>query len=36
MTPDQQVERCRQEIAAIEAQIRSGDPDIEGLCGELR
>jgi hypothetical protein len=24
--------RCRQEIAAIEAQIRAGHPDLEGLC----
>jgi hypothetical protein len=24
--------RCRQEIAAIEAQIRAGHPDMEGLC----
>jgi hypothetical protein len=35
--------RCRREIADIEAQIRSGHPDLEGLClaltdwsGELR
>jgi hypothetical protein len=25
-------ERCRQEIASIEASIRSGHPDLEGLC----
>jgi len=24
--------RCRQEIAAIEAQIRAGHPDLQGLC----
>jgi hypothetical protein len=24
--------RCRLEIAAIEAQIRAGHPDVEGLC----
>ena len=35
--------RCRQEIAAIEGEIRAGNPDLEGLClaladwsGELR
>jgi hypothetical protein len=35
--------RCRREIAAVEAQIRAGHPDVEGLCraladwcGELR
>ena len=25
-------ERCRHEIADIEAQIRAGHPDLEGLC----
>ena len=25
-------QRCRQEIAAIEAQIRGGHPDLAGLC----
>jgi hypothetical protein len=37
------MERCRREIAAIEAQIRAGNPDLQGLClaladwyGELR
>lgn len=37
------IERCRREIAAIEAEIRAGNPDIAGLClaladwsGELR
>ena len=24
--------RCRREIAEIEAQIRAGHPDLEGLC----
>ena len=35
--------QCRREIAAIEAQLRAGHPDVEGLCraladwsGELR
>ena len=26
------VARCRAEIAAIEAQIRAGHPDLQGLC----
>jgi hypothetical protein len=26
------IARCRQEIAAIEAQIRAGHADVEGLC----
>jgi hypothetical protein len=26
------MERCRQEIAAIKAQIRVGHPDVQGLC----
>ena len=26
------MERCRAEIAAVEAQIRAGHPDLEGLC----
>ena len=37
------IERCRREIAAIEAEIRAGNPDLPGLClalsdwsGELR
>jgi hypothetical protein len=37
------IERCQREIAAIEAQIRAGHPDLEGLClaladwsGEMR
>jgi hypothetical protein len=27
-----EIERCRREIADIEAQIRAGHPDVEGLC----
>jgi hypothetical protein len=37
------IERCRREIIAIEALIRAGHPDLQGLClalsdwrGELR
>ena len=26
------IERCDQEIAEIEALLRSGHPDVEGLC----
>jgi hypothetical protein len=26
------VARCREEIAAVEAQIRAGHPDLQGLC----
>jgi hypothetical protein len=26
------MERCRREIAAVEAQIRAGHPDLQGLC----
>ena len=26
------MERCRQEIAAIEANIQAGHPDLQGLC----
>jgi hypothetical protein len=26
------MDRCRQEIAAIEAQLRAGHPDVQGLC----
>jgi hypothetical protein len=40
---DADIDRCRREIAAIEAQILAGHPDLEGLClalsdwsGELR
>ncbi len=27
---------CRREIAAIEAEIRAGNPDLQGLCLALR
>jgi hypothetical protein len=27
-----QMERCRREIAAIEAELLAGNPDVEGLC----
>jgi hypothetical protein len=26
------MQRCRREIAAIEAEIRGGNPDLSGLC----
>jgi hypothetical protein len=26
------MDRCRREIAAVEAQLRAGHPDLEGLC----
>jgi len=26
------IERCQREIAAIEAQILAGNPDLQGLC----
>jgi len=26
------MERCHKELAAIEAEIRAGNPDLEGLC----
>lgn len=26
------MDRCRQEIAAIEVQLRAGHPDVQGLC----
>jgi hypothetical protein len=26
------MDRCRREIAAIEAEILAGNPDVEGLC----
>jgi hypothetical protein len=29
------MDRCRREIAEIEALLRSGHPDIEGLCMAL-
>jgi hypothetical protein len=27
-----EMERCRQEVAAIEAELLAGNPDVEGLC----
>jgi len=30
------MERCRREIAAIEAEILAGNPDLPGLCLALR
>jgi hypothetical protein len=30
------MERCIREIAAIKAEIRSGNPDLQGLCLALR
>jgi hypothetical protein len=29
------IERCRREIAAIEAEILAGNPDLPGLCQAL-
>jgi len=26
------MERCHKELAAIEAEIRAGNPDLQGLC----
>jgi len=31
-----EVDRCRVEIAALEAQLRAGHPDVLGLCAALR
>jgi hypothetical protein len=31
-----QIERCRREIAAIEAEILAGNPELLGLCLALR
>jgi len=31
-TSELQVERCRREIAEVEALIRAGHPDVQGLC----
>ena len=30
-----EADRCRNEIAAIEAQLRAGHPDVQGLCAAL-
>jgi hypothetical protein len=29
---DDSIERCKREIAAIEAEILAGNPDLQGLC----
>jgi hypothetical protein len=29
---DQEIERCQREIAAIEAELLAGNPEMEGLC----
>jgi hypothetical protein len=29
---DGEIERCRREVAAIEAELRAGNLDVEGLC----
>jgi hypothetical protein len=34
-TASPSIERCRREIAEIEAQIRAGNPDLQGLCRAL-
>jgi hypothetical protein len=26
------IDRCRREIAAVESELRAGNPDVEGLC----
>jgi hypothetical protein len=31
-----EIERCHDEIAVIEAQLRAGHPDLQGLCAALR
>jgi hypothetical protein len=31
-----EIERCRNENAAIEAQLRAGHPDVQGLCEALQ
>lgn len=30
-----EIDRCHREIAEVEAQIRAGNPDLEGLCPAL-
>jgi len=32
MTAFTDIERCRREIAAIEAELLAGNPDVQGLC----
>jgi len=29
---DRELKRCRDEIAVIEAELRAGNPDFQGLC----
>ena len=29
---DREIDRCRSEIAAIEAELLAGNPDVAGLC----
>jgi hypothetical protein len=29
------MDRCRAEVAAVEAHIRAGNPDLQGLCRAL-
>jgi hypothetical protein len=35
MTEFADVDRCRREISAIEAELLAGNPDVEGLCSAL-
>ena len=35
MTAFTDIERCRREIAAIEAELLAGNPDVAGLCMAL-
>ena len=32
MTAFTDIERCRREIAALEAELLAGNPDVQGLC----
>jgi hypothetical protein len=32
---EREIDRCQREIAAIEAELRGGNPDVEGLCMAL-
>jgi len=32
MEKSHKIERCRREIAAVEAELLAGNPDIQGLC----
>ena len=31
-----EIDRCRREVAAIEAELLAGNPDVEGLCLALK